>query len=227
MAFKIPEIEQATLARVLRLPEETWAALLDAIKQVAPTVLMGAYAARVSSAAQGKIEGTEELIRFLGNLYSVREQSESTTDDFLEDLRKAGKEAGPETDPEIVDWTRFEERLATLLSEESSFALTAKAGALFYEQERLLTDARIITDLRPLFRSEVEKRPAAMLVTHTLRLAFHESGRWKEAYISLDVDDLKSLQTTVGRALKKDSSLKSLLVESGIPCLGTDSDEGT
>jgi hypothetical protein len=117
-------------------------------------------------------------------------------------------------------WNALRERLERLLAPGNPLALSAKAAGLFTEQERLFCDARILTDIRPVFERQATVRPAGLSVIHTLKLLFHKTSQNpEELYIALDVDDLRTLKQVIQRAEEKQQSLEAVVRSTGIPLL--------
>ena len=106
----------------------------------------------------------------------------------------------------------FTEKLATLLRSEI-FVGAAKVADLQTESERIFCHARILTDLRPVFGTEVEKGPRAVMVTHNLKIAFHLSGRKgdHDFYVMLDSSDLAELKRVISRAEAKAKTLRAII----------------
>lgn len=147
------------------------------------------------------------------SLYLVKSQRDETTEQFVEEVcdameRLDGDLQLPHSERGIVA-----SKLLSLLNAEV-FAVVTKAADLETEDERLFCQARILTDLRPVFGSEVSDGPQAVIVLHTLKVEFHEQGDLKnhrEFYLRLDADDLKALREVVERAEKKARTLSSVL----------------
>jgi hypothetical protein len=114
----------------------------------------------------------------------------------------------------------FKEKLQILLSAEV-FGIVSKLDDLRTESERLFCHARIMTDLRPVFGSAVADGPKAVLVTHNLKIAFHESGGKgdHDFYVSLDAEGLNDLKEVILRAEAKANTLRSI-VDSKIKLFG-------
>ena len=133
----------------------------------------------------------------------------------------------PDLDPDKADWESFVENLKRLLTKETSIEVTGKASTLQAEQERVFTDARILTDLRPIFAADVDVGATAMMINHTLRITFATMDRVEEIYLGMDMDDLKALRTAITRALKKHKLLNDKLKEWNMRCLsGCDEEQG-
>lgn len=100
-------------------------------------------------------------------------------------------------------------RLVELL-ETPSVALSAKAYFLVVADAAPFSDARIISDVRPIFSDKEEALQASgSIIVHHLRI---EVGREGEArYAALTTSDLLKLRQTVERALEKDRKLRETL----------------
>ena len=119
---------------------------------------------------------------------------------------------------------RFSGRIERLL--EGEFVrLQSKALSIGAAHERVFANAQILTDLRPLFDSDVTENPEpeAALLSHTLILHFIGSnGAHDNFFVALDDDDIEVLQQTLKRATRKADSLRRTLQESGIIYIGSE-----
>jgi hypothetical protein len=113
----------------------------------------------------------------------------------------------------------FKQRLDKLLGIEA-FKTIAKAGRLQRQGERLFCSSRILSDVRPVFGPRPTQRPVGAVVTHTLRLGYHEGSEHKEFFVILDSDDLIEMSEVVTRAMAKDRTLRELLSSAKLPDLG-------
>jgi hypothetical protein len=94
----------------------------------------------------------------------------------------------------------------------------AKAKELQLEAEHTFCDARVVTDLRPVFGGNISDSPEAMILVHTLKLGYHDSGSQthKEMYLALDADDVVKLAEILRRAQEKTKTLKGKMDSAGI-----------
>jgi hypothetical protein len=106
----------------------------------------------------------------------------------------------------------FKQKLSTLLRSEV-FVGASKVFDLQTESEHVFCHARILTDLRPVFGTEIEKGPRAVVVTHNLKIAFHLSGRKgdHDFYVMLDASDLAALKKVILRAEAKAKTLRAII----------------
>jgi len=89
-----------------------------------------------------------------------------------------------------------------------------KAALLQVEHGRVFTNARILTDIRPVFSEPVEEGPlASALVIHTLKIEYWESGDQKSFFVALDAEDIQTIYEQVERAKLKEKRLRAEISE--------------
>ncbi len=98
-----------------------------------------------------------------------------------------------------------------------SITLIARAHNLSTEYERNFEEARIVTDIRPLFHPGTEEELDGAIISHSLRIRHSGVGASQALYISLDIDDLVALRSAVERAVRKANHLEAMLKSVGIP----------
>ena len=84
----------------------------------------------------------------------------------------------------------------------------------------MFCNAKILSDIRPIFGPKIESGPVAAVVTHTLKLGYHEEGEHKQFFVVLDDADLVTFQEVIQRAREKSDALDNLLGASKLPRLG-------
>lgn len=109
------------------------------------------------------------------------------------------------------------ERLSILLRTERLY-YAAKANDLMFEYPNVFINAKVITDIRPIFNIKIEEAPIAGLVIHNLHIHYRgdRETEHKDIYIALDSDDLKSIKDAIIRAEKKEKSLDSVFRNSAM-----------
>lgn len=162
----------------------------------------------------------KEILDALYSIYYAREMSHSKQSQFLNDLVHALRES---QDPALkIDGSEvpaIRERLRRLLTIRNLDVLS-KAVSLQYGGERLYCNAKILSDIRPVFGEQVEESPEGAVITHTLKLGYHEGGEHKTFFVILDEEDLDSLAHVIERAQSKRDTLSSLLSKAGLAKLG-------
>jgi hypothetical protein len=109
----------------------------------------------------------------------------------------------------------------TPLLQNATVQRFAKALTLRNEYERILTDTRILSDIRPVFDDDQENPSMrAAIVNHTLRFTYTAGdGERHESHFALDVDDLEKLKTQIERALKKDKASQRMVEAANVVVL--------
>ena len=105
-------------------------------------------------------------------------------------------------------------RLVPLL-EIPGLQANAKAEGLAGEYDRVFHTARILTDVRPIFGSDIAEDLLGVLVMHQLRIDSHTNLGDQDYYFALTTDDLTDLRDTIDRALGKSKAIDQWLQLSG------------
>jgi hypothetical protein len=159
----------------------------------------------------------EDLTDILDTIYApyyVREVSDIKLSRFLNDLIQTFR-TSPDPHLAVTDDDeagRVRARFKKLLSIEN-IGLLSKAMRLQRDGERLYCEAKILSDLRAVFHDDVSSRPAGAVLTHTLKLSYHENGDHKDFFIILESQDLERLRKIVEGAQAKELTLRTLLDE--------------
>jgi hypothetical protein len=111
-------------------------------------------------------------------------------------------------DVEISDELRPElrSRLEALL-ELPSVQQLAKAADLLLQSERVFHDARVVTDVRPIFADDASDGPLGAMIMHNLAISFHGGRELESWYVTLDERDLIKFRQVIDRAVEKGASL--------------------
>lgn len=218
--LKVPRADRAPLERLVALPAKDMQALKEALRKAEPAFLLKDLASRVAEKIKYEKSETYEVFRLLAKLYDIRAKQKVDVPTFASEVAHAAEEAGIK--PESNDWATFQSDLSDLLSFEESLGITSKAAEVMNEHQRIYCSARILTDLRPVFREEVAPGPAAAVIVHNLRINFHKPQEIEQFFVSMSSSDLKELRGIIDRALKKEASLKKVAELAKLPCLDTD-----
>lgn len=139
---------------------------------------------------------------------AIESSDKVIVDNINEDLKGILGEAGKQ---------RLIERLSILLKTERLY-YAAKANNLMYEYQNVFIQAKLASDIRPIFNIDIEKAPIAGLIIHSLHIHYKadRESEHRDIFIALDSEDLQSLKETLIRAEKKQKSLGSIFKNSGI-----------
>jgi len=150
------------------------------------------------------------------SLYMVRANSEDETPvlviEVAQTLEKVNLE-GLNISPGYQD--NIQPRLTRLL-ELNSFVVGAKAVSVMLEHDIVFYRARVLTDIRPVFGATIGA-PQAAVITHSLRIHYHQGEDHKDFFVMLDTQDVQTLIDVLERAKVKAENLKGVLATANIP----------
>jgi len=168
--------------------------------------------AATASITQTKAPNLTKVGQALVALYAVKSMRDVSITEFADDVSDAMESLDKE-EFKLAHGEReqFRQKLITLLSADV-FAIASKVVDLRTDDERVFCHARILTDLRPIFGSDIKDGPKGMVVVHLLKIGYHASTKdHHEFFVSLDSDDLQTLRKLIDRAEAKANSLKSVV----------------
>lgn len=152
-------------------------------------------------------EESDAIWESLKSMYRTRIYAEVPVEEFVTDILDSLRESRlvqPNQERQL------RERLLLVLDIEP-LNIQTKAVLLRLENEHRYCSARIISDVRPIFGSDPAAPPLAVMIGHTLRIAYHEDEDLREIYFALRPHDLKELQNAMNRAVEKEKSLQATL----------------
>ena len=217
MSLQIPKSHIPAVAKIRQAEDSTIGRLTAALESSPPSpdpeALLPTLSRDVPEFSQDDLSAILEAIYAL---YYVREFSEVKTNRFVNDLIQAFRTSG-ETALAVSDdeTERIKARFRDILSIEK-LRILSKALRLKLDGERLYCTSKIISDIRPVFHDDVAAKPSGAVVSHTLKLEYHEGGDHKEFLVVLESADLEALKGVIERAQSKAKTLKSLLDEAGL-----------
>lgn len=153
----------------------------------------------------------KEIIDSIGSLQmSLDSNDKDIISEVIEDVTFLAEELGLlKTESKDV----FKRRLAALLDVEKIY-YAAKADSLLNNYGNSYIQARILSDIRPIFDlGDAEEIPKAGLILHNLTIHYNsnEEPFHKDITLSLTSYGIKDLISVLNRAEKKEISLRKLL----------------
>lgn len=217
----IPRQYQDGFVKIRDASDQTLQQLLSTLDEASLIMNADTLAERLASGVEAiSHDDMSDILWSLLSVYSLREDFDLSTSEAAANVAQAMQDSSLEKLAlSDEDRGKFEERLVALLS-SSRLDLVGKASALTLEHEHFMREARIVTDIRPVFASDPASRPSGALITYTLRLTYIDSdNRRRDFYIALDAADVRDLKDSLKRAEKKASSLKLMLDAAEIPLI--------
>lgn len=221
MALEIPKDEVGGVIELVKLDERPIDQLFEALS-AAPKLSDSDEMAEIVARSVPAVSKSQvsKILSTLYGLYYIRELSDVEPDEFLDDVMESVAE-NPYIEPALREpqLGLLKNRLGKLLKIETLLVI-AKAARLQRDGERLYCESKILSDVRPVFGEDPTTRPPGAVITHTLKIAYHEMGKHGNFHVVLDSVDLKALKEVIDRAITKDETLRSFLKEANLIDLG-------
>ena len=222
MALQVPVEQIPYIQQFVALPDEKVNEMLTALSDAGMKFNTFDLAADVASRTQLPKPLVEGVIQVVASLYLTKDGQPSPLETFVdEQVRPAFRGIlATNATPEQLDvvWLKFREFLLGALSLDDTVGVATKTGRVMTEHERLFVDARILTDIRPVFHPDLSEKPSAAVLVHMLRLTTRDlygSSRVAQ-FFALDSNDIRTLKYLIDRAIKKEETLKSLMKGSAV-----------
>jgi hypothetical protein len=207
MKLRIPPSDRDAVKDFLNLSTESIHHLLEALREAKPMLYISDLADHVNKKIGMNPDATRGIVRLLTRLYAARIKFEMTSVDFVKEFRSAVDEED-KLRPEPEKWEIIGTCLSDILSLDELLGVTSKALDVMIEHPNVFREARICTDIRPVFGPIPADPPSAVTLFHTLKIHYHEGNSHKEFFVALDSNDIRALQDVIHRATLKESSLK-------------------
>lgn len=211
--LRVPRQFEVGFARIRDLGDEATHNLVEALRK-APYTYNEYTLASVVADGVDTIAATDvqEIVFALLSLYSYRDYSAATISDVAQGIAQAMEEgeSGKLTLPP-EERPNFESRLNELLGIDS-LDIKVRAGRLSLENEHTFQEARVLTDIRPVFEPQDPRaKPEGAIVLHTLKISYLSEGEVKDFFVTLDAYAANSLLGQLERANSKAESLGEVL----------------
>jgi hypothetical protein len=222
-ALEIPEEYKSGLAKLLALSRESAEVLLETLKEAPPMMstfeLSVFLTSKVESVARKE---AEEIVDTLVSLYFSQQHHADVADELVEEICQKMEDSDvQELRLSKENREHFKNLLTTLLKTEALVYVSKSIGVL-RDNERMFCNARILTDIRPVFGSNVQTPPKAAVIVHMLNISYHQGDDLKDFYVGMDVNDVKTLRAVLERADLKAESLKSVFDSARLKNLNSD-----
>jgi hypothetical protein len=196
--LRIPPEHRAAVAALTQLPAKSIEEIAAAIESGPPR--LRAVREAVSRYITEEVDAVAAALTSLA--YVVATTTDYTVEQVMADIRTGlGEEAG-------------DADLTVLLGSPTLVALS-KTVDLRTSYERILSDFRIITDIRPIFGAEVEEKIESAIVTHVARITYATADSVQECFVGLTHRDLLDMREKVERALTKEKRAHDFIEHRG------------
>jgi hypothetical protein len=104
----------------------------------------------------------------------------------------------------------FQVRFLSLFSNKSSVRFSIKSTLLEAEADHIYHDARILTDIRPVFSTKEELDILGKVTINQLKIIYRRKNKYENFFVNLDIEDLESLKVVIERAINKTKILEEI-----------------
>lgn len=231
MALQVPPQFLPQIRSLLELPEERIQGFLNALANAGAKFNLYDLATDVSNRTKVPGRITEGILQLLASFYMERERQSVQLEAFLDEQAgpalksalliredKVGAKVSAPTAEEVeARWAKLRSFFMAALSLDDTVGTAAKAGPVMTEHERVFQDARILTDVRPIFHPDLSEKPSAAVLVHMLRITTRDIFRRQEAqYFALDANDIRFMKHLIDRAIRKEETLTEFMNGSGV-----------
>jgi len=208
--MNIPKGQLVVLGKILQYDQARLALLFGIFRDSKPSLFLTDTIKQLSEKLQVPEKETREIARTLYSVYASRVSFAHKIDvqTFVEKICEALQLSN--ILPADGDWNKFRKFIADLLNLKGAIELTSKAYDVLTANERNFIGARIVTDLRPVFKENPADEPAGAVIVHMLKFDYREDGSNKEFVLALDSLDVQLLKHLVERASIKEASLLAM-----------------
>ena len=216
IGLEIPEDHKRAFHLFLEMAPAEREKLVAAFERAKPRLLLTHLALAIAkdlSSAPELLGKHVEMLTSMGRTLAHAQPAD--TNDFVDQVYRAAIGTAAPTSGE---WLVQREQLVRSFRADA-VAITGKAFLIAIEHPRTLCDARVLSELRPVFSDDL--KPRAMVATHQLRLVAHvgPDRKQEELYVALDAGDLRLLRAAIDRALDKHAQLRSMSAGLALPFL--------
>ena len=215
----VPDLYQPGIISLLQVPDEQYLHLLSALKDAKSALFVRGLVSQIAPKVDGiKSRDIREIFESLVAMYAVRARLDIPVADFAKGISEGidDFEEAEETKFSDEEKVRLEQRLGELLAIERPLGITSKANDVLIENEHSFCNARILTDVRPIFQSDLTSEVSEAVIIHNLKITYHQDREHKDFFVAMDSEDIQTLKATIERAEAKDRSAKLMLEKANV-----------
>ncbi|MEH2069185.1 MAG: hypothetical protein V7K47_13660 [Nostoc sp.] len=210
--LKIPQQYQLGITLLIKIDENLFHKLLNAIIEIHPFISIDSLVLEIYPKLEEiSVNDLREIIRAISSIFALSNQENIKSSEVVAGLSNAVLIDNTFSALSDEELKRFEQRLTQLLAIDGSISIYSKAVNLLQEYDHLLLNSRIITDVRPVFKSETQEGIAGALIVHTLKIEYQDASGLREFYVALDSNDVRNLQEQLSESIVKTEVINSVL----------------
>lgn len=178
-------------------------ALVDCANEVGARTELADLVKLLAKKLRTSVGEVWEVVSPLLSIYQTQQRIGLSTAKIVEQITRTfeAKASGEE----VAAWKVAAPGLANAvskLSPDHPLLLSHKASGVIYSHQNVLTEAKVFTDIRPVFNSDGTVI-IQMVVTHVLSLVYSDGSGERRIQIAMDATDAEDLGELCGRAKQK------------------------
>ncbi|MEM8641504.1 MAG: hypothetical protein AAGG51_22215 [Cyanobacteria bacterium P01_G01_bin.54] len=146
-------------------------------------------------------EMTLYLMQSLMGLHSLRQRLSVSAPEFL-DIMTLSIDGHPDSEWRDINFEKWKDKrneLEALFSPDSLIAMLRKSSELTYLYQNVLSDLKILTDIRPIF-DDSGKSVLKAIINHSMVIEYFDGSTKKQIHFAMDTDDIIRLQESCEQA---------------------------
>lgn len=216
--FKVPEQYLNGLEKLAILDDKVIKNLLQSIETVPLTFDLQKIVSFAETKYGVEADSAAEIVDFIVSLYFYARNENIDCDTIVDAICENLKEDSP-TNLSARYIAKLKNRLLKFLSISSFLEIVYQASNLLPENENILTDSRLLTDVRPIFKEEISNGISGSLISHVLRLQYENINGSQEIFLSLSSSNIEQLIEELQQSLTKELTLQKTFEKINVPCL--------
>ena len=209
----IPDRYKDGFKKMASLEKEVFANIEEGLSYTSLTLTISSLAEKVAKLKNLDTSEVKEIFLSAGSLIPFLDKKIEVKE-IVKDIAVLALE-NKIVDPENIETLKL--RLTTLLNNEQVY-YASKSSVVLTEHGNVFIQARVLTDIRPIFSINVQETPKAGMIIHNLHIHYQgdQEGDHKDLFLALDSKDIKSLKDSLIRAEQKESALQKLYDKIGM-----------
>jgi hypothetical protein len=181
--------------------------IVVSLEQSGPAITIETLTRQVADSAGIDLPELYQLKSFIESVASVVPMALSDKDilksivDICIRMAK-GPTATSESHPDLGN------ELSRVFRCEQSIGLTGKAQDIIWGHGKVFSDAHVISQIRPLFRADIDVNVGTAVIVHELRVNFRHDEKTHSICFVMDKEKVEKLQQVLERAIQKERSLR-------------------
>jgi len=211
--FRIPPRYQPGFELLIGLSKDSGKKLLSQLHESSELVDIDELTKKITL-PNLEPDDIKQILDSLLSMFTFKESTELSAAQFTSELLEALSETKIDN---LVPNDNFRDFINELLKlTDISLYLNAKAKHLTHENNYVILESRIFTDIRPIFTEDIDCKLRGYVILHNLKLEYSEGSDYKEAFFTLDKDDLEKLKENINRAETKEKIIREEIKEKNI-----------